>query len=116
MSDSVVCLRCFSVLQLFHTLRCKALRTETKVQSYATGNPEKKVFTMADILSKKDAKEKQTEKKMDVNMDNSNEIIVTIDSSSDDEDEEMLIEDMIVKEDNDLGALIKSEADDDSDV
>lgn len=68
---------------------------------------------MTEVLGKKE--EKVAEKELTVKMDNSDEIVVTIDDSSGDDDEEMIVEDMIVKEDNDLDVSIKSEADDDSD-
>lgn len=51
-ADPIACLRCFSVLQLFHTLHNNALNTEKTIQNYTGANLEKNVFTMADVFQK----------------------------------------------------------------
>lgn len=50
MTGSYVCLKCFSVLQLFHTLRRTALQTEAKLQDYEDAHPERRTFSIADVL------------------------------------------------------------------
>lgn len=49
-TGSYVCLKCFSVLQLFHTLRRTALQTESKLQDYEDAHPERRTFSIADVL------------------------------------------------------------------
>lgn len=96
------------------------MRTETKVQSYAGAHPGRKIITMDDVLGIIEEQTTTTTTtttittpvviKTDTNND---EVFSIDDSSGDDEDEVMVtMEDMIVKEDNDLGVDIKFEDDD----